>query len=343
LSEQLVIPFQAVAASSARPKRVLFVTSNWPTPDYPSRAPFVVREVRALQEAGVTVDVYVYDGGWSVGNYLRAWRETQQLLKQEKYDLIHAYFGQCGLVACAQRKLPVVITYAGSDVEGSPNFHGLHRYKHYVLITISRLLSLFADQVIVVSDNLGQKLPRKDYHVITIALDLDSFKPTDQKEARDKLGLPHDRKLVLWAAKPSNTRKRYELAVEVCRIAKETMNLDLVVATERPPEEIPTYMNAADALLLTSTNEGSPNVVREALACNLPVVSTDVGDVREQIGAFEGCAVCDDDKPEILAQALIRVLQRPDRPVLRDAVVNQNYRALGEKVVSVYEKALVNR
>jgi glycosyltransferase involved in cell wall biosynthesis len=296
-----------------------------------------------MQAAGVAVDVYVYDGGWSIGNYLRAVRETRQLMKRERYDLIHAYFGQCGLVARAQRKLPVVITYAGSDVEGSPIFRGLHRYKHYVLIAISRLLSLVADQVIVVSDNLGQKLPRKDYHVITIALDLDLFKPMDQKEARDKLGLPHDRKLVLWAAKPSNTRKRYELAVEVCRIAKETMNLELVVATDRPPEEIPIYMNAADALLLTSTNEGSPNVVREALACNLPVVSTDVGDVREQIGSLESCAVCDDDKPERIAQALIRVLQQPDRPGLRDAVVNQNYGALGRKVVSVYEKALVNR
>lgn len=340
MTEQLTIPVEAAPSSPNKPIRVLFVTSNWPTPDQPARAPFVAREVRALQEAGVTVDVFVYDGGWSFSNYIRAVRQTRQRIKHQDYDLIHAYFGQCGLVARAQWKLPMVITYAGSDVEGSPSFKGMHRYRHYVLMTISRILSLFADQVIVVSDNLGRKLPRKDYHVITIALDLDLFRPMDQKEARDKLHLPHDRKLVLWAAKPSNTRKRYELAVEVCRIASKSVDLELVVATERPPEEIPTYMNACDVLLLTSTNEGSPNVIREALACNLPVVSTDVGDVREQIGAFASCAVCDNDDPGTIAAALIRVLQQPGRPILRDAVVNQNYLALGQKVVSVYEKAL---
>lgn len=323
--------------------RVLFITSNWPTPDKPWRAPFVARETRALQEVGVDVDVFVYEGGWSIPNYLRAILEMRRRIRENHYDLIHAYFGECGIVARAQTRLPVVITYAGCDVDGTPNFSGLNRYKHHIL-TSTKYLSWFVAQVIVVSPNLGKLLPRRDFHVITIALDLDLFQPADIAAARMKLGLPSDKRLVLFAAQPGNSRKRYDLAVEVCKIAGRSFpeGLELVAAVERPPEEVPVYMNACDALLLTSTNEGSPNVVREALACNLPVVSTDVGDVRERIGHLEGCAVCSSDDPQVLADALVRVLQQKTRPVLRDTVLDMNYSALGNQVLAVYKKVLAD-
>lgn len=322
------------------PLKVLFITSQWPTPQSPAAAPFVEREVRALREAGVEVDVLHYEGGWSFTKYIRAVREMRRRLRQHHYDLIHAYFGQCGLVARAQARLPVVITYGGSDVEGSPVFSGTNRYKNYVLMGISRTLSLFVNQVIVVSENLGLKLPRKDYHIITIALDLDLFQPMDKQAARDRLGLPQDVKLALFAANPENTRKRYDLAQEVCRIASKTLPVQLVTATRRPPAEIPVFMSACDALLLTSTNEGSPNVVREALACNLPVVSTNVGDVRERIGHIPACAVVASDKPEDLAASLLRVVQATANNDLRHEVLDQDYRKIGHKVVNVYNLIL---
>lgn len=327
-------------AAKAPPLKVLFITSQWPTPQFPSAAPFVEREVRALREAGVEVDVMHYEGGWSIGKYARAVREMYRCLKQNHYDLIHAYFGQCGLVARAQASLPVVITYGGSDVEGTPVFSGFNRYKNYILIGVSRMLSLLVNQVIVVSDNLGRKLPRKDYHVITIALDLDLFQPMDKQAARERLGLSQDVKLALFAANPANTRKRYDLAQEVCRIASQTLPVQLVVATKRPPAEIPVFMSACDALLLTSTNEGSPNVVREALACNLPVVSTDVGDVRERIGHLPSCEVVAGDKPEDLAASLLRMVQDTSSAELRQEVLDQDYRKIGQKVVNVYNLVL---
>jgi teichuronic acid biosynthesis glycosyltransferase TuaC len=332
------------AQAATRPLKVLFITSQWPTPENPSKSPFVEREVRALREAGVDVDVMVYDGGWSVGKYRRALSQLRERMRANQYDLIHAYFGQCGLVARAQTKLPVVITYGGSDVEGSPIYKGRSRYKHYVLTTVSRVLSLLADQVIVVSDNLGKKLPRKDYHVITIALDLDMFKPMDKAEARAKLGLPQDRALALFASiDPKNPRKRHDLAQATCEIASKTRPVELVVAGKRPPEEVPIFMSACDLLLMTSTNEGSPNVVREALACNLPVVSTDVGDVRQRVGHRKECAVVEDDRPEALAEAVLRVLDTPQATPLRDEVVEQDYRKIGKQTVAVYQLALNRR
>jgi glycosyltransferase involved in cell wall biosynthesis len=245
------------------------------------------------------------------------------------------------MVGLAQFKLPMVISYGGSDVEGSPAFQGRQRYRHYVLKTVSRILSLLATQVIVVSDNLGRKLPRKEYHIVSSALDLDLFQPIDKHEAREQLGLPQDRCLVLFASiDPANPRKRHSLAVEVCRIANQTRPVELVVAGKRPPAEVPIYMSACNVLLLTSTNEGSPNVLKEALACNLPVVSTDVGDVRERIGHLESCAVVENDKPEFLAAALLRVLDHvPTRP-LRDEVLDLGFQKFAQRVIAVYQLAV---
>src|SRR5690349_10858011 len=110
----------SAANTQSRPLKVLFITSQYPTPERPAYAPFVEREVRSLRHAGVEVDVLAYDGGWSPGKYWRAVREMYRRMNNQKYDLIHAYFGQCGLVARAQTRLPIVITYGGSDVEGSP-------------------------------------------------------------------------------------------------------------------------------------------------------------------------------------------------------------------------------
>ena len=330
-------------SSEQNPIRVLFVTSQWPTPANPSLAPFVARQVQSLRDAGVSVDVFVYEGGWSLISYVQAVRKMQQVLQRHHYDLIHARFGQCGVVARAQRQVPVVITYGGSDIEGSPHFAGLHRYRNYVLRAISWLLSLLVDEVIVVSDHLGRKLPRSDYHVIPSGVDLSLFQPIDKAEARSRLGLPLDRRLVLFAGDPANRRKRHNLAVQACELASSSIDLDLVVLTGKPSEQVPVYMSACDVLLLTSSNEGSPNVVKEALACNLPVVSVDVGDVRERIGSVNGCVVCDSHEPEVIAEALTYVLKRNKRLASRDVTLEVDIRKTASKVISVYKSILMKR
>src|SRR5207302_2384469 len=106
-----------------------------------------------------------------------------------------------------------------------------------------------------------------------------------------------DRRLILFAASPKNPVKRYPLAESAVARLDRRYRAELVVAAGIAPDKMPLYMNACDALLVTSTHEGSPNVVKEALACNLPVVSADVGDVADRISKIEGCALCDSDDP----------------------------------------------
>ena len=115
----------------------------------------------------------------------------------------------------------------------------------------------------------------------------------------------------------------------------EGLDVELHALTDVPHEVVPTWLNAADAVLLTSAHEGSPNVVKEALACNVPVVSVDVGDVRERIGKVDGCHMAD-STPEDIAAKVERVVAR-DRPVAgRERVADVSLEAIAERLCEIY-------
>ena len=333
----------ALPLAKDRRLRILFVTSQWPSQKNPGGAIFVKREAEAVKACGVDLDLYIYEGGWSIAPYIKAIREMRRRIRHGRPDIIHARFGQCGIVARAQWQVPVVITYGGSDIEGYPMSPWRCRYRTYLLPAISRLLSLFVDEVIVVADHLGRKLPRKDYHVIPSGIDLTLFRPIPQAEARTKLGLPMARWLVLFVGNPANGTKRYALAAQACKLANASVDLELVALYGKPSEEVPLYMSACDVLLLTSTNEGSPNVVKEALACNLPVVSVDVGDVRERIQYVDGCVLCDRDDPQQIAYALEKVLLRNSRLDSRKHMEYLNSMTLAKQIINVYQCAAQSR
>lgn len=322
---------------------VLMITSEYPTLEYPINGIFVARQAEALRRAGIQVEVFAFRGAKNPMNYLRAWWQVRVRLSQNRYDLIHAQFGQSGLVACCQRRLPVVVTYRGSDLEGLRNINGRLTTIGYLLHRSSQLVAHCVNEVIVVSDHLAHYLPRRPYHVIPSGLDLELFYPMPRAEARRTLGLPPDRRLVLFVSDPARPEKRHWLAKQTVNLLDGHIQIELVVVKRVPYKQMPLYMNACDALLLTSLHEGSPNAVKEALACNLPVVSVDVGDVRQRIGSVEGCVVCADDRPETIAAALEQVLQRGGRANGRAAVQDLDEHLLTQKVITVYEQALSRR
>jgi len=324
-----------------RPLRVLYVTSQWPTDACLDIAPFVQREVQSLRACGVEIDVFPYLGGVSPVRYLRAAWQLRRRLGQAPYDLVHARFGQCGLVGRAQWGVPLVVTFGGSDLEGAPYLRGLRRYRHYLLRLASRLASLGADAAIVVSAHLGPLLWKRRCHVIPAGVDLEQFRPVDRGWARAQLGWSSTGRVALFVADPANARKRFPLAREACELAGRSHPLELVVVTGQPAERVALFMNAADVLILTSTNEGSPNVVKEALACDLPVVAVDSGDVRERLAGLPGCEVCAEASAPVLAAALVRTLACGDaRPSLRPSVVPLEISETARRIVSVYEEVL---
>jgi glycosyltransferase involved in cell wall biosynthesis len=234
----------------------------------------------------------------------------------------------------------VVVTFHGSDLQGIRDPRGRVTPLGYVLRFSSRWVATHADVVILVSQHLARYLPKDiAYHVIPAGIDLGLFRPIPMADARHLLGLPMDMRLVLFVGNPERTEKRFWLAKEAVASLDGMPGIRIVVANNVPLERMPLFMNACDALLLTSSSEGSPNAVKEALACNLPVVSTDVGDVRQRIGNLDGCRVCSDNRPESLAQALGQVLESHARIQGRQAVLDMDEGVLIRKVIGVYEKA----
>ena len=321
--------------------RVLMITSEWPTPGKPRTTNFIKRQADFLRAGGITLDVYKFHGGGKPLNYLRAWRGARHLLSSASYDLVHAQFGQSGLLALPKR-LPLVVTFRGSDLLGIVSDRtGRQALSGRVLQAGSRLVARRADAVIVVSEHMKAALPRGvRAHVIPSGLDLEHFRPVPRDEARKRLGVPVDERVVLFVGRTHQARKRYALAAAAVQVLSRRLPTRLWVAWGVPHAEMPIHMSAADALIHTSMQEGSPNAVKEALACDLPVVSVPVGDVAQRLEGVEGCELCTDERPEALAAALERVLRRGTRIRGREAVRDLDERLLTQRVVEVYRSVL---
>ena len=168
-----------------------------------------------------------------------------------------------------------------------------------------------ADGVIVMTDEMKIVLGR-DAHVIPFGANTDIFKPHPKHRARAELGLPADKKLILFPWKPTRPEKRYRLAQEAVALLNSQLNAELLVIHNQPREVIAKYMSACDVMLLTSHHEGAPLAVREALACRLPVVSVDVGDVRRVVEKTRGGYIASDEATD-LAEKVSWVFEQRDR------------------------------
>lgn len=316
------------------------LTSEWPTRRHPQRAPFVVRQVDFLRRKGISVDVFHVDGRKNPARYFRARRQVSTLFASKSYDVVHAQWAQSALAVWPLRHLPLIVTFHGSDAQGIVSAGGRYAFSGWILRQITRAVAYAADEVILVSARLARGLPERHYHIIPGGIDFDTFRIVPQMEAKHLLRLRPEKRYVLFAAARSRSVKRYGLAKAAVERLAEHYNAELLVAEGVQPNEMPLYMNACDVLLLTSLHEGSPTVVKEALACNLAVVSTDVGDVAERIANIEGCVLCREDKPEVIAAALSRVLERRERIKGRVAVGDLDEGVTADRVISVYRRAI---
>jgi len=328
---------------SATPLRVLMITSEWAS-DPAHTAHFIARQVRFLQAAGVDVDVFSFRGGGRPLRYLAAWARLQLRLVRQRYDIIHAQFGQSGLLALPKR-LPLVVTFRGDDLFGILGKGGRPTPAGRLLQWLSRRVARRADAAILVSEHLKEYLSQSaPVHIVPSGLDLDVFRCIPQEEACRHLGLSPDRRRVLFVGDPGDPRKRYDLARQSVDLVNRTMPAELVIGWRVPHAEMPFYMSACDALVFTSRAEGSPNAVKEALACDLPVVSVAVADVPLRLQGIPGCEVCADDSPETIAAALDRTLRRDERSGGRgrDAARQLDERLLTARVIDIYRSVLAD-
>jgi len=328
------------AGGQAEPVRVLMITSGWPQPGQPQTTHFIKRQAEFLRAAGVHVDVFHFKGERRPWNYALAWLRARRRLSFGRYDVVHAQFGQSGLLALPKR-LPLVVTYRGSDLLGIVGENGRNTRAGRILQWLTRMVARQADAVIVVSEHMKPHLPSSVHAtVLPSGLDLTLFRPVPRDAARARLGLSPDRRLVLFAGNPAVPRKRYALAQRAVELLGQAVPTELVVAWGVPHVDMPYLMSACDALLFTSMQEGSPNVVKEALACDLPVVSVHVGDVAERLRGIDGCELCPDERPETIAASLARVLERGERIAGRATVLHLDEHAQTAQLIALYHAVL---
>ena len=325
------------------PLRILMITSEWAS-EPGHTAHFIARQVRFLRAAGVDVDVFSFRGGRRPLRYLAAWARLRRRLSEgrARYHLVHAQFGQSGLLALPKR-LPLVVTFRGDDLFGILGRDGRPTQAGRLLQRLSRLVARQADAAILVSAHLQRYLTDSvATHIVPSGLDLDLFRCIPRDEARQHLGLPRDGRRILFVGDPADPRKRYDLAREAVGRLNRNLAAELVIGWRVPHDEMPSYMNACDALVFTSREEGSPNAVKEALACDLPVVSVAVADVPLRLQGIPGCEVCADDCPDTIAAALDRTLRRDARcgGRGREAARQLDEGLLTARVIEIYQSVL---
>ena len=193
--------------------KVLLITSEWPSPDFPHVTPFMLRQVESLRSLGISVNVFHFRGKGNLLNYLRAWINIRTSPFWQKADILHAHWGQSAFV-CLFSKKPLVITYHGSDLQGYVNRNGMVSVRSRLLVLFSRWISKQAKKIIVVSEHMKPLLPVSNHsiYVIPMGIDLSVFKPLNQGDCRQSLSLDLDKKFIIFASDPARPEKRYALA-----------------------------------------------------------------------------------------------------------------------------------
>jgi glycosyltransferase involved in cell wall biosynthesis len=320
--------------------RVLVVTNQWPRPDRPISGAMVVRQVDSLRQVDLEPTVLSIDGR-SARAYLRAARSLFAMnFRRRVYDVVHAHTGHSGILAGLQLRVPVVCSYVGYDLDPISEREPVRRR---VERTVFRWLSILVSVPIVKSRRSLERLPtsaRRRATVLPNGVDRRLFRPMPRERARSILGW-EEGPVVLFAGQRWREVKRFALAeAAVAEARKRDPSIRLEVAEQEPPDDMPAWMNGADVLLLTSVSEGSPNVVKEAMACDLPVVSVDVGDVTEVVAGTQNCYVCPADAAA-LGDAILRVLAaRPERSDGRERTQHLDEREIAHRLRTVYETAM---
>jgi glycosyltransferase involved in cell wall biosynthesis len=335
---------------------VLTVTNMYPQPDRPRLGTFVEEEVRSLRRQGLCVDVLFVDGPAATRNYLSGIGALQrQVATSGPYDLVHAHYVFCGLIALVARRLP-----GGGRAARLPvvvTQHGIETQLGWTA-PLSRYVSRRADFTIATSQRVAAALGMHDgarCAVIPCGVDTEVFRPAPQSAARQALGLPAGDPVVLFVGAP-RPEKRIPLIqaafdmLQQQRVRQQLPAARLVLVHDEPRERVALYMNAADVLVLASTAEGSPMVVREALACDLPVVSTDVGDVADLIRGIPGCHLAEASPEDLAGKLLLALIEAREREAAsesatietaaRQRVVPESQKAVAARIERVYRQVL---
>jgi teichuronic acid biosynthesis glycosyltransferase TuaC len=297
----------------SRPVRTLLVTNMYPYAGQPYYGSFVREFVEAMRERGHAIEVHFTNPRTSRRAYFTDLAPLRRRIRDGAFDLVHAqhtYSAYQVLAAGAalRRRPPLLLTLHEGEVHApaetrDPDADLLKR-----LIYVRRLKGLAAERaerVVVVEQRMAEAVGRPDADVIPPAIDTGLFRPGDRAAARAALGIDHGRPIALFPANPERFEKRGDLLRQALPLLATP--IEVLWGGKIPHDDMPTWMAAADVVVQTSQYEASPMVIKEALACDRPIVTTDVGDVRALLAGVAGCEIVE-PTPAAVARGLERAL-----------------------------------
>ena len=304
-------------------------------------APFIVEQAESLRNCGCEIEWFGIVGKGVIG-YLRELPRLRKKIQDVKPDIIHAHYGlSCLLANLATRRVPVVSTYHGSDIN-----------EPRVLPFSKMAMRLSAWNIFVSKRNVDIAKPKKHWSLIPCGVELSEGQLLRQDEARKALGWSDGAKKVLFAGAFDNEVKDPELAKQAVAFLNDEMNrtnllnephrlnaVEIIELKGYTREQVNTLMCAANCLLMTSKTEGSPQVIKEAMACGCPIVSVDVGDVAERTEGVEGCLVVKSREPREIADALERAIAFEGKTNGREKIIEYGLtnELVAKKIIKIYE------
>ncbi|MBK8846578.1 MAG: glycosyltransferase [Bacteroidetes bacterium] len=300
---------------------------------------FSKRQARQLEEAGHKVVVFYLQERGGIMDLVRQTKLVKAQIKQHNPDVVHAHYGTfTAMVVALCRFKRTIITYQGSDLNMLRSEPWL---KEVVAKLFSQLASIQAYKVICVSKKLRQKLifARSKCSIIPMGVDLEQYYPIPMQEARNQLRWTIDAKIILFNYNNAAV-KRIDIAQQATALVQQQMpDLQLHVLDGKVEyEKLLLMYNASNCLLMCSDSEGSPTMIKEAMACNLPVVSSDAGDIFENIKATNPVAMCK-QQAEDIASGIIQVVNKNQRSNGREVVTSLQLdsHTLLQKLIYLYQ------
>ena len=289
-------------------------------------SPIIKSQTDSIADQGI--DVFNYSvNGKGINGYFKEIIPLKKHLKNNEYDLIHAHFSYAGFLAALCSRLPIIVSLMGAEV-----------YEKLYWLPFIKLFSLFRwNATIVKSIKMYNKLKVDKANVIPNGVDLKKFIIMDKVGAIKKVKFSSKRQILFFS--PNRYEKNYKLA---CKAFKELddKSVELNSISNVNHDFVCHLLNAADVLLLTSLFEGSPNIIKEAMACNLPIVSVDVGDVREIIEGTKGCFVTNNSSKDIsrkLSMALTYNKKTKGRKIIEEKL---DQKIISKKIINLYKNII---
>lgn len=302
-------------------------------------------QMESLLKKGIKVDHGHFSNRKSLAQLIKVGNKLFKICKQWKPDIIHVIWGSVAsfTTVLASRK-PVVVTLQGSDLLGAKNKNGVKTIGGKISSLLTQLSLFNAASVIVMSENMANqiwKINRHKTHVIPTGIDISAFLIMDKIECKEYLKWDNNKKTVIFFDGGGDAVKNPDLAQKVIEhVKKYKPNVELKIINNVVHGELPYYYNAADAMLLTSFHEGSNNSLKEAMACNLPIVSVDCGDAKERFRDVRNSYVAGSYDVMELSDALLNILRISERSNGREFINEISLESVADKIIEVYKKVI---